>query len=107
MTNNVRLERPPQGTSEAALWRHIIKIFHVAIGLSAASLGPEKYNGTLGPRRLMHAVELEATTRYMLLACKRQPYYSNIEHEASREFKMMRNGAIGCSRVLVQVLHPS
>jgi hypothetical protein len=56
------LERPPQGTSEAALWRRIIKIFHVATVSSAASLGQEKNNGTLGPRRLMHAVELEATT---------------------------------------------
>jgi hypothetical protein len=44
---------------------------------------------------------------HMFLACKRKPYYYNIEHAASRDFKMMRNGAIGYSPVLVPVLHPS
>jgi hypothetical protein len=42
MTNNVRLDRPPQGTAGAALWSDIIKIFVLATVFISEALVQEK-----------------------------------------------------------------
>jgi hypothetical protein len=42
MTNNVRLDRPPQGTAVAALWSGIVKIFVLAIVLISEALVQKK-----------------------------------------------------------------